>query len=444
MHATLTYKDSNMFEGIITILCGCGSIITVIICTFLLLHLVYNVRLTSKIKIAINNISATKSRSSLWSNRMIMAYLLTAILTCSIYGFIRTNVFTFYIVNVKKFTKWQCSIGYFSGFTMVAINRICLYFLYIHRIKSVFENSSYAYSAKTFKKLKWSIFITYFLIACAAIWIFTQNTEFDLYTYKLYRIECIWCGHHSDTENNPLYVQYILIAWYVIIILGEIFINMTFLYMFSYGLYGLQASIMVNHKSLRNALAELELNHVTSNDITPHRQRSATSDDEAITDIDSSVQSNVSPAINNMAPVQSLPSNVSSPSINDMTRDRSNTNRSVMSDTVSIPPIPPKSNSLRPSSSKRSSILSTKRASLHDVMSVYRIQQKQQRGHVRRPSSMDVSIKMLIKLHHLTKKTTILMFIAVFTSIIYWILSAYDGWYTLLIPYDILCNAICG
>eukprot|EP01084_Bolivina_argentea_P305425 527631_1 len=345
-------QQATLYQGLMTILCALGSLLSVITCITLLVHILYHSK---------NNDTKSKSKSRNNSNRMVVAYLITAIIACSIYGFIRSNVFT--RITVSNFSRYQCAFGYFSGFLLAGINRICLYFLFLYRIKSVFEGSAYAYSSTTFTTITIIIIAIYTFITLIAIWMFLQNTNFDLYISDHTGFTFIWCGHHNDTNG---YLKWILIAWYIVIIIGEFTINIMFLAMFVKGLYGLQQSIIVTHKSLQNVL-DLEEDETICND-------------------------------------------------DDRPKEKLSVNNSLFA-------------------SRKGSI------GFHEMMVKYSKQNSNVSG---QKPQMHASIEMMIKLHHLTKKTTILVAVAIVSSLFYWILSAVDGWYSILVAWDIMINAICS
>mmetsp|Transcript_110 Transcript_110/g.91 ORF Transcript_110/g.91 Transcript_110/m.91 type:complete len:161 (-) Transcript_110:139-621(-) len=56
----------------------------------------------------------------------------------------------------------------------------------------------------------------------------------------------------------------------------------------------------------------------------------------------------------------------------------------------------------------------------------------------------NASMKMMIQLHHLIKKQAILVIIVVISSMILWVSTIFiNDWFSVLITWDILINAIC-
>ena len=433
MPTSLSYTDGSLFQGITTLLCALGSIIAIIICTLLLSQLVYHLRTTSKIKIGVNQQQSKSTCCN--SNKLVVAYLTTAIITCIIYAFIRSNVFTF--ISASQFTMNQCAGGYFFGFVAAGINRMCLYFLFLYRIMSVFEGSSYEYKPKTFKRIRIIIITTYSFITIVAIWIFLQNTEFVVTSFNQFQFvkmmdnfDFVWCGHHSDGDMNRFwFAKYILIGWYILIIIGEFAINFVFLWMFLRGLYGLQNSIISSHKSLKNVMKDLELQQVPTNDVEEMQKIDEAKNMEYTNN--NNMDHNKNMDYDNMNKHIEYNNNRHKETLSvytDNEDDDGNGNK----------------NGNELSVRSRSSIISKPRSGsigFHDMMTEYQL--RQGKNTFSKKINNDSSIKLMVKLHHLTKKTTILVCIAIGSSVVYWILSAINGWYSILIPWDILINSIC-
>ena len=410
--------NAEKYQAILTIVCAITSVLTILICLALLIHIVNHTR--DKQKKGICNYLRTVSPST----RMLIAYLITAMVTAAIYGFIRNNVFT--RVNVEYFTVGQCAIGYFLGIAMAGINRICLYFLFLFRIRSVFRNSAYEYSAKTYRRIVISIISIYSIIAIIGIYIFSQSMVFELNIYgrksapSLHEnTPWIQCGHRSPSDG---YLKWLNIGWFVLSLIIEVSIYTLFLGMFIKGLYGLKLAIMSNHKSLHNVF-----HGINSVDI-------AQGSTDTVTDMPADM-------------VIALELEAADSNKSNSIRKLSNSNRN---------------------GKKQNRPRFRSQMGFHELMARY--SEKQQRKSKKALPTVSTassestssgsdseagpsttvfvekqSIRTMVKLHHLTKKRTILALIAIVSSCVYWIVAAaVDPWFSILVSVDISINAVCG
>ena len=169
----------------------------------------------------IKNRETTLNGKSYWFS---VIYLLSAIFTFIIYGFIRSNLIT--QTSANDYNETKCKFGYIAPLVAITINRLCLYFIIIERIKSLYIKEGILY-----------LFLYWVMSMVAALnwslWILIQNeneTYFQLISDDLgTSIYCV----HAYHQHPP----YLYTIGQVGLIIIEIFLKIYLLYVFIKGLY---------------------------------------------------------------------------------------------------------------------------------------------------------------------------------------------------------------
>ena len=222
------YSD-NYRENFILQFGSLGGLIGIFIIFFLLCHVLCNYIKTFHI-----SHQQTQQRKSIhW---LTILYLISGLSTCTIYAFIRSNIFT----NLQ-FTTLQCNIGYFGGFFTISVNKILLYLVIIKRIKDSLKGSIYAYEPILFLFIYWAMSI--FTSIGWILLIRSQSTaDWTLVIAPdVKHRDIIYCNRTRSQRSIELMASHGILA------LGEIAMLIGLTYLFLKALWKLRVSILELH-----------------------------------------------------------------------------------------------------------------------------------------------------------------------------------------------------
>ena len=228
-----------------------GSFIGVIITIILLTNIAYNVyKLRTTKATHVRRRSSTTNKPS---NSKATVYTLSALffswsmLSCIAYAFIRNNVIT--RVNINNYTENQCIVGFLMGYTFGVGSRIFFYFVFIHRIKTVFGGSAYDYHPCIYRTgYIWCCTIFTFIITLR--YYLLSNEWNDFYIEYNQETEILFCSAPLGENSSQIVVTTIYFVQ-----IAEFFTNIILLSLFIKGLYALRSKILeARFKSMRNVI----------------------------------------------------------------------------------------------------------------------------------------------------------------------------------------------
>eukprot|EP01083_Nonionella_stella_P005851 16880_1 len=310
-------------------------------------------------------------------------YLVSGILICLIYSMIRSNIIT--RITLQQFSSTQCALGYYLALILNIINKALMYSLFFYRLKVMFKDSMYQYSSKWFKIL----FICMLSegIICIAVVAFAYfNNIFSFFpTSNHDGIQWV-LRHHAP--SNLIYCamtgdqHWIVTLMRIKVLCFELIFTAIFMYMFIYRLHVIRNSL------IKRYMGDMVNLQVIRRGVTEHSNDSENSN----TSFDSQMSSD-----------ESDDHDAEMTASNGMIHRR-----------------------------------------YTDTMSTIEGIAKEYNKCEYKDISRRQSIGTIIKLHELIKKKTILGFIAVASSTMYWIISAliYNVWATQIV-WDVLINSLC-
>lgn len=122
-----------------------GAILGCIVLSILLIHIIFHYRKIFYIE---------KESYHNYKPRvyyLMIAYLITSFIVCTIYCTVRSNIITF--VPLETFRAWQCTYGYFFSFWLMSIARSFMWNLFNYRIQTAFAYTTYSYHRYCYKFL---------------------------------------------------------------------------------------------------------------------------------------------------------------------------------------------------------------------------------------------------------------------------------------------------
>lgn len=165
------------------------------------------------------------------------------------YAFIRNSLMTGQ--SPDSFTSLQCAIGFFGAMGAGIVASILVYFILLHRIRLVFDDSMHKLSDSTYWTLNISFAVT-LMIGIYPIFINYQSTEFQLEFYDSSRPNVAYCavaGPHSNSPYHDDGKQLMDVIAHCIYIGGLGTFSLILLYLFTSRLYALQSVLIRQHLS---------------------------------------------------------------------------------------------------------------------------------------------------------------------------------------------------
>ena len=176
-----------------------------------------------------------------------ISYLFTSFLTVLMYAFVRSNIIT--RINHNSFNLLQCQFGYILSISLFNFSKIFMYLLFIFRIQIIFNDTEYQYKPYYYKILYVAngLHITIIHIVLLILIINNINEEnMDKYDTKwiLYKSNdnLIFCS--LDFNHNILSKNIGMIILLTLSTISELFISVSLLVMFIKGLRELNMSLL--------------------------------------------------------------------------------------------------------------------------------------------------------------------------------------------------------
>ena len=154
--SSITYEPaSDALTSNILLLSGIGYTLSAIISSLLLIHILF---IFYHISNKPQNDESTTTGKDKVAYTLIIIFLFIIMTTGIIYSSIRSNTLTWFL-PFDEFTHYRCLLGVIFGYAFYGSNFVMLNLIFLHRIRSIFTGSTFAYKS-------W-VYHTYFvLILC--------------------------------------------------------------------------------------------------------------------------------------------------------------------------------------------------------------------------------------------------------------------------------------